>query len=170
MYHDIIRKARLEADALLALLEEDSKTYCECNDDLNGIENNKPFVFTFLGASFVSNQRTIFLLSEIDPRSHEFWGPWWKYKFHVHGTSELTSDHYELAKLSYSVAVREDGTADQLQGVAKVMLDEWDGRFDERKQYIIGLSSMEQELLSLNPMAKYVNPWEPEFNMALAFD
>jgi hypothetical protein len=71
----------------------------------------------------------------------------------VYSTSELTPDYHGPAKLSYRVAVR-DGAADQYQDVAKVMSDEWDGQFDERQQYILGLSNMERELLSLNPMVK----------------
>ena len=88
----------------------------------------------------------------------------------MHGTSVLKYGYYGPEKISYTTAVREDGTADQLREVAKFMPEEWDGQFDEQRQYVVGLSSVERELLSLNPMVKYVTPWKPEFQMMLAFD
>jgi hypothetical protein len=68
------------------------------------------------------------------------------------------------------VGVKEHVTTQQMVELLKGLPNYKDGWVEDGKEIICGLVCHERELLSLIPIVKYVVPWQPRFEVHLAFD
>ncbi|KAF4637189.1 hypothetical protein G7Y89_g891 [Cudoniella acicularis] len=189
IFDTALKNIRLEAAALLEPLPKVQRRLGSYLNDNWSIEENQTFR-TELKALVNRPFKKIHIPTILHFRNmcrkneNRGWHDWWKYQFHLDTSipgqkNNLTRSWLGEERIKCVVAMKPEAnqslqTWKDLKEVLPLGAEE--GKFGEgvnrmgRREWVVGLNCEEREILVLTPFVADVVPWQPVFDMSLAFD